>query len=141
MLLSTIFLFLGCDQGPCRPRSYGKQCSSTGDAYRFCQAATDHGGTITTPKYDISHRECPSWQPVCSTRENTEAPDIICIGERLSPCQTPGFVACEGLDQVVLCVPQEDDTLIESRGACGEGHICLPPGAAETNWIGGCFAI
>jgi hypothetical protein len=78
---------------------------------------------------------------VCSTRDGTPDPDIICIGERLGSCDTPGFVRCENLEQVVLCVPQEDDSLILSRGVCGEGYVCLPAGAGETNWGGGCFAL
>jgi hypothetical protein len=143
LLLSMVSLLMGCDQGPCRPRSYGKQCTTEGegDGYRYCVSEPDHGGAVSIPKYTVSFRECPSWQPVCSTRDNTQDPDIICIGERLEPCGTPGFVRCENLEQVVVCVPQEDDTLVESRGACGEGHVCLPPEAGETDWSGGCFVI
>jgi hypothetical protein len=112
-----------------------------GDGYRFCGEDPDQGRFEIPRKYKYTFKDCPTSQPMCSTRQGTEAPDIICIGERLAPCEREGFVRCDGLEQVILCVPQEDDTLIESRGSCGEGHVCLPPDAGESDWSGGCFAI
>lgn len=141
LLLFVASLSVACDQGPCRPESYGKQCTAEGNSYKFCGDDPTQGRFETPRKYTYLFQDCPSSQPVCSTREGTEDPDIICIGERLEPCETEGFVRCESLDQVVLCVPQEDDSLIESRGPCGEGLVCLPPEAGETDWSGGCFAI
>jgi hypothetical protein len=91
--------------------------------------------------YDVVRIECPSWQPMCSSRVDTEEPDVVCVGERLGPCEEEGFIRCENLEEVVLCVPSENGSLVESRGECGEGLACLPPGVGETDWEGGCLAI
>lgn len=140
LLACTAAFLVSCEPEPCRPRSFGKVCAIEGDGYRFC-AKNDESNQTFRSEYVIAFTSCPSAQPMCSTREGTEDPDVICIGERLAPCEQPGFVRCETLEQVVLCVPQEDDTLIESRGSCGEGFVCLPPGAGESDWSGGCFEL
>lgn len=136
----TLCGLAACDQ-ECRPVSYGRQCSSE-NSFNYCVNRSNGRLGINTPKkYHITQEVCPVTRPFCGTRENSDNPDIICIGERLAVCEVPGFVRCESLDLVVECLPQEDDTLVESRGQCPPGSVCLPPDAGESNWDGGCLQI
>ena len=77
------------------------------------------------------------WQPHCIDAQTDGPPDIVCIGEIIGTCDTPGFVRCENDATVVECLADSHGQLVLSRGSCGDFHVCV--GIGKTQYPGCVF--
>ena len=116
----------GADE--CAPDTFGRQCGESG-SYLKCSGTSceDSYGLPCEPHHEISELRCPASRPQCRTRRDTAANDIVCLGQVIGSCNTPGYQRCEDQQTEVMCVLDERGKLVSSRGTCASGQACRAP--------------
>jgi hypothetical protein len=125
----------GCGEDECTPADFrgGFACGPEAGQFQSCQL-DDCGGTCSM-HWTIDVQYCTATAPNCVQLDRGQ---VICLGDVLGPCLTPGFVHCEDLMTQISCVSDGRDGLVLTRGTCAVGARCNDPGAPSSPGTVGC---